>query len=55
MPIKCKKSLICNRCGKKFKAEFNDAILPKDAELLKSPICKKCQLINKLKETFKHK
>ncbi len=40
MPIKCKKSLICNRCGKIFVAEFNDAILPKDAELLKT-LCAK--------------
>lgn len=53
MPIKVKKSLICNKCGKNFEAEINDAILPKDAELLKNPMCKKCRAIKKFKKILK--
>lgn len=50
MPRKAKRELVCKECGKKFIVEMNDAIMPKDAELLENPICKICALKNKIKK-----
>lgn len=48
MPIKAKYELVCLKCGKKFTVVLNDAIMPKDALLLEKPVCKKCELKNRI-------
>lgn len=44
MPIKAEYELICKKCGKNFKIKMGDAIMPKDAIMLKNPLCKLCEL-----------
>lgn len=50
MPVKSKRELVCSKCGKKFAVEMGDAIMPKDAEMLKNPICKICKLKIRIKK-----
>lgn len=50
MPAKSKRELICSKCCKKFAAEMGDEIMPKDAEMLKNPICKICKLKSRIKK-----
>lgn len=53
MPIKSKRDLICKNCGKSFTIKLNDAIMPKDLEILSAPLCKKCELLFKLSKKNK--
>lgn len=41
--LKWTEKMICSKCGKPFKHEFNDAVMPEDVEFRKHPLCKKCR------------
>ena len=47
------KELTCEKCGKVFTHEFNDAIMPKDRELMEHPVCLKCQIKQRMKVSDK--
>lgn len=54
MPIKGEYELVCLKCGKKFTVVLNDAIMPKDAQFLEKPVCKKCALKIKMFHSQKY-
>ena len=54
MPIKAEHELVCLKCGKKFTVVLNDAVMPKDAQLLEKPVCKKCKLKSRIFHSKKY-
>ena len=44
--------MTCCKCGKKFKHDFNDAVMPQDVEFRKHPLCKKCQALNQMRNSI---
>lgn len=46
--LRYKKKLTCEKCGRVFFEHIGDCIMPKTAELLTHPKCRKCRLIWKL-------
>lgn len=49
MPIKAKRELICERCGKKLLVECNDAITIEDLKKLDNRLCLKCKIIKMIR------
>jgi hypothetical protein len=41
--------LTCLNCGRTFVYECSDAIMPKDLQILRHPLCLKCRIINAVK------
>lgn len=50
MPIRAKRELICEKCGKKFSVTLGDAIMPDEQKLLENPICPKCKIFKKIQK-----
>lgn len=46
MPIKSKRELICQRCGKVFIVECGDNITVKDLRRLSNRLCLKCKILS---------
>lgn len=45
---KWSKEFTCQRCGKRFKATFSDAILPKDQQQMAFPLCQQCRVLMRI-------
>lgn len=48
MPIKSKRELFCERCGKRFFVECGDNITIDDLKRLNDRLCLKCKIIRKI-------
>ncbi len=38
-------TLTCRKCGKVFSYKVGDAVMPKDTEFIKHPLCIKCRAL----------
>lgn len=49
MPIKSRKELVCQRCGKTYVVEINDNVTVEELKKLNNKVCMKCKIINAIK------
>ncbi len=41
-------TLTCKKCGRQFTYTCTDAVMPKDAQMMKKPVCRKCRVKHRI-------